>query len=76
MTNADHLLDLFTHPGWEVFVEEMREARDGFVATAWQCRTVEELHAAKGRIEQLSLVLNYADLVRAQMEEDTREEAA
>ena len=74
MNNREEiLLDLFIHPGWKMVMEEMEEARHLMVSTTHNLNTERELWKRKGVIEQLSNLLSYEDVFRAELDEAERE---
>ena len=66
-----HLLDLFIHPGWKLLIEEMTQAHEVLVETAFTVKSERELYQRKGEIQILSELLSYEDLYKMQMNEQT-----
>jgi hypothetical protein len=62
-----HLLDLFIHPGWKLLLEEMQEAHQVLVETAYTVKTEQELYKRKGEIQKLGDLLNYEQVFRLQL---------
>ena len=62
-----HLLDLFIHPGWKLLLEEMGEAHQVLVETAYTVKTEQELYKRKGEIQKLGDLLNYEQVFRLQL---------
>ena len=63
-------LDLFIHPGWKMLMEDMKEAHELLLKTAYRCKTMEELFQRKGEIRQLENLLNFETIVKTQVEVD------
>lgn len=70
--DRETMLDLFIHPGWKLFIDEAREALRTAVETTHLLEAEHELWKRKGEIQQLSQMVNYADLIKAQMDEELR----
>lgn len=74
MTDRDKaLLDLFIHPGWRILMDEMREAHQVLVETAWTVRDERELFFRKGQIQKLAELINAEAASKAMM--DAQEDA-
>ncbi len=74
MTDRDKaLLDLFIHPGWQILMDEMREAHQVMVETAWTVRDERELFFRKGQIQKLAELINAEAASKAMM--DAQEDA-
>ena len=66
----DTLLDLFIHPGWQLFMDEMREAHGVLVETAWTLKDERQLYQRKGEIQKLGELLSYESLMKMQASEN------
>ena len=62
-------LDLFIHPGWKMIMQEMEEARDVLVETAWTIEEANEMAHRRGQIEQLNAFLAYETVIRQTIDE-------
>lgn len=70
MSDVDQLLDLFIHPGWKMVMQEMQEACDVLEDNCWHaCESERQLYETKGRIKQLRFLLNYEDVIKANLDD-------
>ena len=67
------LYDLFLHDGWKIVMEEMREAHQVLLETAYTVRDERELYQRKGELLQLSKFISYEQLFRLQAEENEQD---
>jgi len=69
MSDADRMLDLFIHPGWKQFQNDMEEALEALINGCHTASSSEEFFRQKGMIQSLSNVVNYQLLFRTNLDE-------
>ena len=59
MTEHETMLDLFAHPGWDMFMQDMEEMQGANLSTIINIDEANEFFKFKGRLEILNTVVNY-----------------
>lgn len=63
------LLDLFIHPGWKIVQQEMREAHQVLIETAWTVKDEQSLYKRKGEIQKLAELIAFEQLTKLNTDE-------
>ena len=70
----EQLEDMFTHPGWEIFVGDVAELEEALVQNAPDsAATNDQWQYARGMIRQLRSIIGYEDYIKLAYNESQRE---
>ncbi len=66
--DLETLLDLFLHPGWKLFMEDMERRAQGVWVRVPTLKTLEDLHRFQGERSILDVVRSYEAITRETLE--------
>jgi hypothetical protein len=64
----ENYLDLFIHPGWKLFLEDIESMMDGLDSIEYVA-TLEELHNKKGQLSILKRISGFENAMKAAYED-------
>ena len=67
-------LDMFLHPGWKQFVEEMKEVRDTYDLD--YCKDYDAFMIMRSARQQLARIINFEDQIRLSMDNQKADQEA